>query len=79
MNFLLWGYVLSTLSGVNYFLTMRGYKAGLWMGVANQIVWTCYSLFTKQYGFLFSVALFSFINVYGLIKWDTRKTKEEGE
>lgn len=75
----LWGYLLSALGASSYLLAVRGIKAGLWVGVGTQFVWVSYALISDQPGFLFSVALFLPINVYGLWKWKKETNANQAE
>lgn len=75
----LWSYGLSLLGATSYLLAVRGIKAGLWVGVGTQFVWVSYALTSEQYGFLFSVALFGPINVYGLLKARKEKNANQAE
>lgn len=79
MTSVLWSYVLSLLGATSYLLAVRGIRVGLWVGVGTQFVWASYALISGQYGFLFSVALFGSINVYGLMKPRKDKNANQAE
>jgi len=66
-------YILGISGAVNYLLAIKGRVEGLWLGLTNQVIWVVYALTSHQYGFLFSVALFGPINVYGLINYFKRR------
>jgi hypothetical protein len=64
-----WSYVLA-LGGAAGFFMMR---CGMWQGFAwstlMQAVWLLYSIVTGQWGFLFGVALYGTMSVWGWYSW----------
>lgn len=72
-------YILGISGAVSFLLVLKNSVTGLWLGLGNQFVWTFYALTTGQYGFLFSVALFGPINMYGLIQHFKKKGDSNDE
>lgn len=70
---------MALLGAANYFLVLRGRVEGIYLGLLNQATWTTYALATKQYGFLFSAALFATINIQGLRNYMKARDKNEDD
>lgn len=72
-----WSYILSLSGAVGYLLAVRGYIAGVWIGLGNQFLWGWYALQPNNGGFWFSVALFGPINLYALWKFFQKKREKD--
>jgi hypothetical protein len=51
------------------FLAGRRHWAGWAVGLGNQVLWSVYSLVTRQWGFLISCAVFGTVYVINLRAW----------
>jgi len=64
-----WSWSLSVAGATGYLLVVRGVRWGVVVGLLCQGLWLAYAVTTRQWGFLFSVGLFSAVNTYGLVRW----------
>jgi len=73
----MWWSILLTVVGISglYALTKRKWW-GFAIGLGAQLLWVCYAVVTKQWGFLGSAVAYGAVNIIGLNNWlKTRKSE----
>lgn len=63
-------WVLSGTSAVMLWLMGNKTKWGPRVGIANQVLWIVYCVWTQQWGLLPGVLLYTAIHIRNLIRWE---------
>ena len=63
-------WVLSGTSAVMLWLMGNKTKWGPRVGIANQVLWIIYAIWTQQWGLLPGVLLYTAIHIRNLIRWE---------
>ncbi len=61
-----WSWALSAIGAMGLLLQGRSLPAGPAIGIGVQGLWVIYTVYTRQWGFLFGVALFTPVNAINL-------------
>jgi hypothetical protein len=64
-----WSYVLTAVGVTGFYLAGRKVWWCWYINIANQILWTIYSITTQQWGFLFGVLVYLLVFVPNAIRW----------
>lgn len=62
-------WVLSATSGLMLWLMGNKSKLGPRIGIANQVLWIIYAVWTEQWGLLPGVLAYTVIHVRNAIRW----------
>jgi hypothetical protein len=73
---LIWSVVLSLLSVSITWLAGSGRRIAWGVGFVCEVLWTIYSVTTRQWGFLISVVLFTAVYVRNWRRWGKEETGE---
>lgn len=65
-------WILSATSAVMLWLMGNKTKWGPRLGIANQVLWVIYCVWTRQWGLLPGVLLYTVIHIRNLIRWERR-------
>jgi len=63
-------WVLSIMSGLMLWLMGNKSKWGPRIGILNQILWSVYAIGLRQWGLFLGIAIYSFVHVRNLWKWE---------
>lgn len=69
MNDQYWGWILSVLGLVGFYVTGKKIWWGWWLNVAAQAVWYAYAIATQQWGFLVMTTMYTIIFTKNAIEW----------
>lgn len=69
MNDQYWGWILSVLGLVGFYVTGKKIWWGWWVNVGGQVVWYAYSIITQQWGFLVMTTMYTIIFTKNAIEW----------
>lgn len=70
-----WSWILGFVGLIGFWLAGRKVWWAWYVNIANQVLWTIYSLVTEQYGFLVATVFYFWVFTNNAIKW----TKEHRE
>jgi hypothetical protein len=65
----MWSYILEALGMSGSFLIARKNRWGWVVGFINNICWSFYGYYTKQYGFVVAGFITTAIQIYGFINF----------
>jgi hypothetical protein len=75
MNNLAW--ILSLISGLMLWLMGNKSKWGPRIGILNQFLWIIYAIGLKQWGLLLCTAIYGFVHIRNLWKWEAQRKPQE--
>lgn len=64
-----WSFLLSAVAVAGLYLISRKNPAGWGITFFDQLLWTLYSIDTRQYPFLVSTAAYVVVSVRGWLQW----------
>lgn len=79
MNDQLWGWVLSALGLVGFWLAGKKIWWAWYVNLLNQLVWALYAILTAQWGFLVGVVFYTFIFAKNARMWTLEHRAESKE
>ncbi len=64
-----WSYVLTAVGVSGVFMAGRKDWRGWAIGILSEILWICYAIVTKQYGFIFGALAYGAVFTKNLVEW----------
>jgi hypothetical protein len=64
-----WSWLLAVVSAGGLLVAGTRRRSGWLIGMLVQPVWAAYAIGSRQWGFLASVVLFSYVNVRNWVRW----------
>ena len=64
-----WGWILSILGLIGFYLTGKKIWWGWWVNVGAQTVWYAYAIVTQQWGFLVMTTMYTIIFTKNAVEW----------
>ena len=64
-----WSYILTAVGVSGVFMAGRKDWRGWAIGILSEILWICYAIVTKQYGFIFGALAYGAVFTKNLVEW----------
>lgn len=71
----IWSWILSIVGLIGFFLAGSKIWWAWYVNIANQVLWTAYSIVTEQWGFLAGTAFYMYVFIRNAYLW----TKDHNE